>query len=82
MGPRVPQQARQRVCACASEVALILPSCNIKASARLPGEFEALNDDELERAVFGKPAKLLAVFVVDTHEAGYLEALCRDERLG
>jgi hypothetical protein len=34
MGPSVPQQAQQLVCACASEVALILRSCNIKASAR------------------------------------------------
>jgi len=39
MGPSVPQQAKQLVCACASEVALILPS----ATPRLPrGRFRIL----------------------------------------
>ena len=39
MEPSVPQQARQLVCACASEVALILPSCNREVAS---GTYSAL----------------------------------------
>jgi Na+/Pi-cotransporter len=49
MGPSVPQQAQQRVCACASEVALILPRSNWSyapppASVLWPKWFQRFSD--------------------------------------